>query len=217
MAIQWPVAKLDLVNRALALTGNNLVVAENDGSDEWTVCSPAYEDALAVMLEEHGWVHATRVNAALTASGTAPTDTGWDTAYDLPSDLVHLIWVRLAERPTDYDILDNQIVLNNIGAEAVQIKYVSLDSADPDQGATPLFVRALTMFVTAGIYRGLHNDNDEAARLFSAADVMSQRARTRSDQQKPKRAFFNSRITAARRIRRPWPPVPTGWGGTGVP
>lgn len=226
MAVQWPVDKLTLINRALAATGNNLCNTLEDGSDEYNVCSPAYEDALAVMLEEHGWVHATKVEPSLDPSATAPADTQFDTAYPLPNDLLHLIWVRLDDRPVIYDILAGQIVMNAQGGPpppdppvtpgVVSIKYVSTDNSDP-QGATPLFVRALTMFVTAGIYRGLHGDGAAADKMWAAAELTSQKARTRSDQQKPKRQLWNSRITASRRIRRPWPPVPTGWGGSGIP
>ena len=57
----------------------------------------------------------------------------------------------------------------------------------------------------------------EADKMWQAGELYSQRARTRYDQQKPKRAFWNSRITAARRVRRPWPPSPVGWGGSGIP
>jgi hypothetical protein len=212
MAVQWPVDKLTLINRALVTTGNNLVAAADDGSDEWTVCSPAYEDALAVMLEEHGWGFATKVNAALQPSPTAPTDTQYDTAYPLPADLAHLLWVRLSDTPVSYDVLNGQLALNARGGGSpatVSIKYVSFDNSDPQAG-TPLFVRALTMFVMSAIYRGLHEDKDEAARVLGIAEQMSQRARTRHDQQKPKRPFFISRISAARRVRRPC-------GGTGAP
>jgi hypothetical protein len=51
--------------------------------------------------------------------------------------------------------------------------------------------------------------------MWLAGEQMLQRARTRYDQQKPKRQFFNSRITAVRRIRRPWPPVGINQWGSG--
>lgn len=223
-AVQWPVSKLEIINSALALTGNNLVNVADDGSDEWTVCSPAYERALAFMLEDHGWVQATKVNAALTAAGAAPADTQFDTAYNLPDDLLHLIWVRLAGAPVPYDILAGQIVINAQGGPpppnptvapgVVSIKYVSLDNSDPTE-ATPTFVLALQTFVMSGVYRGLHGDPGQGDRLYGEAFGILQRAKTRSDQQKPKRALWNSRVSAARRYRSPSPPSPTGWGGTG--
>lgn len=230
MSVQWPVDKLTLINRALATTGNNLVNAADDGSDEWNVCSPTYEDALAVMLEDHGWGFATKVNAALTPSPTAPDNTLWDTAYPLPADLLHLIWVKIQWTTADlgrqapYDIENGYLVLNARGGPPppttsvtpaiVSIKYVSTVNSDPTAG-TPLFVRALQSFVMSGIYRGLHEDTTNADVLWKAGEYYSQRARTRYDQQKPKRAFWNSRITAARSRRRPWPTSPGGYGGGG--
>jgi hypothetical protein len=233
MTMQWPVGKLDLINSALAVTGNNLCNVADDGSDEWNVCSPAYERGLALMMEDHGWGFATVVNANLPASPTAPANTQWDTAYPFPSDLLHLIWVRVAAVATDlgmqtpYDIENGMLVLNARGGPPpptttvtpaiVAIKYVSTTLAAPDAGATPLFIVALQAFVMSGIYRGLHEDTAEADKMWQAGEMYSQRARSRYDQQKPKRAFWNSRITAARRIRRPWPPQPGGWGGGGTP
>ena len=83
--------------------------------------------------------------------------------------------------------------------------------------STPTFVLALQAFVMSGIYRGLHRDVAQAERMWMAGKSLLQDAMTRHDQQKPKTAMFNSRISASRRIRRPWPPVPGGWGGTNSP
>jgi hypothetical protein len=70
----------------------------------------------------------------------------------------------------------------------------------------------------SGIYRGLHEDPAEADKMWMAGEKMLQMARTRYDQQKPKRQFFNSRMAAARRVRRPWPPNGlNNWGGSGGP
>lgn len=223
--VEWPVDKISCINSALALTGDNLVATADDGSDEWNVASPAYERALAYMMENHGWSFATVVEI-LTPAGNVPADTLFDTAYAMPQNLCHLIWVRLDGIPPVYDILNNQIVLNAqagppppdppIVPGVVTVKYVSLENADPTKG-TPTFILALQTFTMSGIYRGLHEDTTEADRLWAAAREILSEARSRSDQQKPKRALFNSRISASRRIRRPWPPVPTGWGGTGTP
>lgn len=237
MSFQWPVSKLDLINRALAVTGNNGIATLEDGSDEYAVCSPAYEDGLAVMIEEANWGFCTKV-ATLVASPTAPADTDWDTAYPLPADLVHIVWVKINQNTSDpssgqtnqltlYDILANQLVINAQGGPpppspsqtpaTVTMKYASSDNADPTAG-TPLFVRALNLYVMSGIYRGLHGDTGNADKMFAEAEHIAQRARSRYDQQKPKRAFWNSRITASRRVRRPWPPTGNdSWGGSGIP
>jgi len=244
MAFSFPVDKISLIDSALALTGDNLVTAADNGSDEWSVASPAYERALAMIIESHSWGFAT-VAKVLQPSPTAPINTDWDTQYPLPNDLVHLIWAKINES-TSPSTYTNQLTLYSIGSSPtgpvllinaqggppppvtkvtpaqVTIKYVSNQGALADStNGTPTFIMALQGFVMAGIYRGLHEDVAEASRMEQEAMQLLQMARTRYDQQKPKRRFFNSRITAARRIRRPWPPTGTGgWGGDsgdGVP
>lgn len=242
MSYEWPVDKMTLINSALAQTGNNLVNVADDGSDEWTVCSPAYERALAYVIEQHNWGFAS-VITALTASPTAPTNVQWDTAYPLPPDLAHLIWVRIADVAEDttsqvspsstlYDIENVggtvMLVINSKGGPPppdddtitpaeVTIKYISQTYSDPTLH-TPTLVVALQSFVMSGIYRGLHDDLAEAKAMMQMGAVLLQDARSLYDRQKPKRSLFNSRIVAARRIRRPWPTTGNNdWGGTGIP
>jgi hypothetical protein len=93
---------------------------------------------------------------------------------------------------------------------------------DSTFGTTPTLILAFIAFTMSGIYRGLHEDIGEADKIWMMGEQMLQRARTRYDQQKPKRQFFNSRIGAVRRIRRPWPQVGinnwgSGSGSSGTP
>lgn len=237
MAYQWPLQKIDVINSALSQCGDNQVNVADDGSDEWNTASPAYERALAYIMESHSWGFANDVRT-LQPSPTPPSDTAWDTAYPLPNDLIHLIWVRINQDSSDppnanigqnclYDILAGQLVVNAQGGpppppvavtpSIITIKGVFQTFADPSFG-TPTFVNALQAFVMSGIYRGLHEDGGEADKMYAAGEHILQQARTRYDQQKPKRSFFNSRITASRRVRRPWPPIGNdSWGGGGIP
>lgn len=235
MAFTWPLGKIDVINSALSQTGDNLVAVADDGSDEWNVASPAYERAIAVLIEDASYGWSTVVNPNLTPSSTAPANTAWDTAYPLPSDLIHLIWVRINQdttdptsqtlgQPTLYDIEGGMLVLNVKGGPPppsttqtpgiVSIKYVA-NPVNDVQASTPLFVLALQAFTMSGIYRGLHEDTVEADKLWMAGEQFANRARARYDQQKPKRAFWNSRINASRRVRHPYPAVGNDWwGGT---
>jgi hypothetical protein len=224
-SFEWPVDKTGVINSALSQTGDNLVAVPDDGSDEWNVSSPAYERALAYMMEAHSWSQATDVRILQPATNV-PDDDQFDTAYLLPPDLVHLIWVRVSDLPSNYDLLNGQLIINARGGTpqpvppnapaVVTIKGVFSTDSDP-VFATPTFVVALTTFVMSGIYRGLHEDVAQAAVMWNSAKALLQEAMTRHDQQKPKRAMFNSRLSASRRVRRPWPPVPGGWGGTNAP
>lgn len=239
----WPVDKLGVINSALTSTGDNIVNAADNGSDEWTICSNSYETNLAYIMESHSWGYAVQVKT-LQPSPTPPTDTDWDTAYPLPDDLVHLIWAKLNQDVNDpvgsqqslltlWSIMGTQtgpiLVINAQGGPPppnppqtpaqVTIKYVSNAGALCDAASgTPTMIRALQAYIMSDIYRGLHEDVGEADRVYQGAERILQLARTRYDQQKPKQQFFNSRMAASRRVRRPWPQIGNdNWGGGGVP
>jgi hypothetical protein len=243
MSFPWPLQKLDVINSALVATADNTVATADDGSDEWNACSPAYDRGLAYAMEGHSWGYATQV-VALTPSPTPPQDANWDTAYPVPPDCVHIIWLKINQDLTDapnsnvaaltlWDIAGTpngpMIVVNAQGGPPppsppvtpaiITLKYISNKGALCDStNGTPTLILALQAFVMSGIYRGLHEDTAEADKMRKAGIEMLQEARSRYDAQKPKRQMFNSRITAARRIRRPWPPVGNdNWGGSGVP
>jgi len=245
MSYPWPLAKLDIIDRALAFTGDNLVATENDGSDEWNTCSPAYDDAIGYLMESHSWGFSMQT-IVLNPSPTPPQDADFDTAYPLPPDVVHIVWVKInlnnpnisnAPRLAPYKIAGTPtgpvVVINAQGGPPppivpvipaqITMYYVSNAGALTDSTfGTPTMVLALKAFVTSAIYRGLHEDMAEADKMWMAGEQYLQRARTRYDQQLPKRQFFNSRITAVRRIRRPWPQVGinswgSGSGSGGIP
>lgn len=207
--MSWPIDKLAIIQDACTQTGNNSPNVADDGSEEWDHGSVAYEMALPYAIESRNWKFGTDVRV-LTPTGTHPTDPRFDTAYAKPPDCLHLVWVKLNDRPVEYEILDNQIVLNNTGALAVTAKIVFAPTMDQ---VTPTFAMALRAFTAAGIYRGLNEDKDAADRAWAMGEHLIQTAATRSDQEQPKRAMFNSRMAASRLIRRPWPRTPTGWGG----
>jgi hypothetical protein len=228
MSYPWPLAKIDIIDRALAITGDNTVAVADDGSDEWNTASPAYDDALAYIMESHSWGFAVQT-IVLQPSPTPPQDSDFDTAYPLPPDCVHVIWIKInqnnpntSNQPmlTNYKIAGTPagpvIVVNARGGPPppitpvtpAQITMYYVSNSGPLTDATmgtPTLVLALKAFVASGIYRGLHEDIAEADKMWMAGEQYLQRARTRYDQQKPKRQFFNSRIGAVRRIRRPWP------------
>lgn len=203
--------KLSIINGALGELGENLVAVADDGSDEWNCCSPAYENAVPETIEAHDWGFDTTV-VNLVRTG-APTDDLYTDAMAMPVDSLHLIWVRVRDVPADYRIINNQICLSLNGYTATA-KYVR----DNGTGAwPPSFVKIIRTRVMAAIFTGLREDVDGGLKLHAMADKLLQEARTRVDQQQPKRAVFNSRAQGARLVRRPFVNTPASWGGTGVP
>lgn len=224
-SFQWPVSKIELVNSALSQTNDNLVAVADDGSVEWGVCSPAYERGLAYVTESHPWSWLTQWRT-LQPSPTAPADDRYDTAYDLPPDLVHLIRVRMNDGPCAWDLLNDQMVVNAkggpppppAGTVALPVMIYGIFSTNADTTfVTPTVIVALERFVMSAIYRGIKKDTTEAARMEVAAMKMLNEAKQRHDAQKPKRALFISRMNESRRHRRPGSPTVRGLGGPDWP
>jgi hypothetical protein len=203
--------KLSIIADELAQTGNDVPQTADDGSDEWNVCSPAYETAVAETIEAHSWNFDTQI-ASLVRVGASPDDLFQD-AFAKPNGSLHLIWVRLNDQTVDYKIINNRICLTSNGF-IPKVKYV-LDQGSANWPA--LFVKIIRLRVRAAIYSGLHEDAQTGLAYEQAARLALQEAQTRVDQEGGKRALFNSRAVAARRVRRPFINSPAGWSGTDVP
>lgn len=206
------VDKLSIINDVLAETGNNLVAVADDGSDEWNCASPVYDKAVENTLQARNWQFAKQVTT-LVRVGASPDDL-FNDAMAMPTNALHLIWVRVNDQPADYKVIGNQICLNlnNFIATAEFLLDSQVTGAWP-----PDFAEVIRFWVRAGIYRGLHEDpvqaDKEEAKALAALTIAS----TRDAQQNPKRATFNSRAMASRIVRHPWIRTPFSWGGTGVP
>lgn len=195
----FPVDKLQLIQDACEQTGDYVPQVAEDGSEEWAKGSTAYEMALPYAIEGADWKFGTKIETLTRQGGSVDSD--YDDAYAKPTDLLHLIWVRLNDLPlADYKIVDNKILLTS-DSGVVTIKSVKA----PDITAvTPTFAMAMRSFVMSGIYRGLHGDDAKADKMWAAAEQFLRQAAARSDQEQPKRAMFNSRVLQARRTRRPY-------------
>lgn len=193
--------KLSIINTALALTGNNEVNVEEDGSEEWRVASAAYEAGIATLLGGHDWRFATQITAL---SRVGDSDDGdFDDAYAKPANALGLVWVRDADNlPANYKIVGNEVLVN-AGGGVIMAKTVMR----PDDGVLPpLFLEALRCYVKAGCYEGLNEDPAEARAQRSEAQQFLALARSHSDKEGTPRAGFRSRILARRRgyiLRRP--------------
>lgn len=219
------VDKLSIISDECGIMGENPPATADNGSPEWNVCSPAYESAIQETIEQHDWTFDTQI-ATLVRVGPSPDETYYD-AMAMPNACLHIVWVRLVEQgstptslsyamPADYKIVNNLICLSLDNYQA-QAKF----TVDPQVAGTgtwpPLFTKIVRYKIRAAICYGLKEDTDEGMKWDAAAAQVLQEARTRIDQQQPKRATFNSRAITARFIRRPFIRTPVGWSGTGVP
>lgn len=187
--------KLGIINDALTRTGNNPVMVEGEGTPEWVVMSPAYESELPYVLSVHDWGFASAF-ATLERIGASP-DPRWSDQHRKPADCLHLAAaMNDAGTPIPFDLLDNTVLSKS---SVVTGKYFRR----PTPEAWPhMFVESLRQRLMAHAYRGLNEDPVEALRMMKTADVTLAEAKPRTDSEKPRVAKFQSRLLAARLVRR---------------
>jgi hypothetical protein len=189
--------KLSLINRCLLMKGQRVVAAEDDGSVEWNVCSAAYDTYFEAMLEDGEFKFSTDI-IELTRTGDA-VDPKFDDAYGLPDGCLHLIWVRISDERQKYSIVGNEVQISCETTDDVMAKYI----VEPDVSElSALFKVALQEAVNSGIESGVKKEQRIADAHLAKADAALQRAKTRGDQQEPKKAMFVTRHRIARQFRR---------------
>jgi hypothetical protein len=189
-------SKLSIVNTCLLLKGQRPVSAEDDGSDEWNICSAAYDQGVAHAIEEHDWKFATEIDT-LDRLGDSD-DPDFEDEYAKPTGCLHLIWVRVSNVPTPYKIIGDAVQITAGGVDPT-CKFV----AEPGPEDWPaMFVSVINEYVFSGIESGIKKNQSTADGHLAKAHEFLQRAKTRTDQQEPKRALFKTRHRIARQTRR---------------
>lgn len=192
--------KLSTIVDCLLLKGQRIPAVADDGSNEWNVCSAAYEHAVAHLIEEHDWKFATDI-VDLTRSGDS-VDANFTDAYARPATALHIISILLDDMATTWKIVGNKVLVNAGGATTTSIVSAKIVKQPGPEQWPPMFVSALKEWVFSGIESGLKKDQKVADVHLAKADTFLQRARSRTDQEEPKRALFVSGARSARRLRR---------------
>lgn len=189
---------LTIINRALANTGNETLVVQNDGSDEGNVAEASLIRAKDFIVAVLDMTSHTKT-AALVRSGAA----------DLPP------YVHAMQYPPDCwhlkDVLDSTYgvsVQHRIVAGRIQT-YVDtgilawyVTNPTVTQNWHPLAGEALTILVESGILRGLNEDLVAADKRWQDGEAMLARAGGRIGQQDTKRNVYRGASSINRRTRK---------------
>lgn len=207
--------KLTIINRALIATSNTPVNVADDGSDEWTVGSNAYDRMLPVIMATRNWKFQTTLNP-LVRLGTSAYP-GFSDVYGRPADCLQFMncWDTLAASKVlpvsnfgvsqvairgpqfDYRIIGNHIHCN--GPNGVTAHYVKYPASGDPMGI--LFAEALTKSVEAILEKGLNDDGDASRGTSREAMGILDLAASRDTQEDPRKIPFRSRLQEARRSR----------------
>lgn len=196
--------KLSIINDALIATGNEPVTTD-DGSAQWIAASTAYSRMLPIVLYKHNWVFQTNlVNLPRLGASTYP---GYSDIYEKPQDCLHILNVWPSDRVSfsttppelDYKIIGNHIHCSSPGG------VVALYEIDPSfhneivLDVTPGILETLRREIEALLYQGLNEDTPSAKLAKGLADLELSFARSRADQEAPRRVAFRAAFTEKRR------------------
>jgi hypothetical protein len=189
--------KLDIVQKACALCGENIPAVEDDGSPEWDVASARYDLMLPVFSQRHAWNFNT-ASVALAQAGSNPSQ-DFLYAYVRPAGAVRIVnlWsggARLANFSTRGGVL----AANVAPSTGLTADYLTV--AGPEE-ASAVFVLGLIEDVQAAIYRGLQEDASRADMMEEKAKATMNEAKRLNDQEAPARDTRRGRIAERRRGR----------------
>jgi hypothetical protein len=182
-------SSIDICARALVLVGANPITSFEDGTTEATITSNLYEDVVRADLSSYRWRFATK-QAVLNRLADAPTSR-WDAAYQLPSDVLTVNAVTVADKAIDYDIYGDDVYANAGVDESLVIDYVYR----PDESEWPPHFVLMVQYHMASILAGsLARDSGLAKLMADQHQVQNIRARSIDSQQQTTRRLTVNRF-----------------------
>ena len=114
------------------MIGASPITSFADGTTESTVASNLYEDTIKNMLSSYRWRFASK-QAQLSRLTDTP-DHKWDSAYQLPADLVGLHGVFVNDQPIKFERYGDMVYNDAVSTDKVYADYTFYDTtvANPE-------------------------------------------------------------------------------------
>ena len=189
---------IDICARALIMIGAEPITSFTDGTTESKVASNLYTDTIKNLIASYRWRFASK-QTQLSRLTDAP-DAIWDSAYQLPSDILSLHKVIVNDRTIKYDRYGDMVYCNAVSTDKVYADYTFYD-----EGATnpailfPAYFIYLAELTLASIFAFAVAQNSElAVALENKAGRQLAVARNIDSQQNTTKKFVTSRFINAR-------------------
>jgi len=132
--------KIDICARALVMIGASPITSFSDGTTESTVSSNLYLDTIKNILSSYRWRFASK-QAQLSRLTDAP-DHKWDSAYQLPSDLVGIHGIFINDMPIKFERYGDMVYNNAVSTDKVYADYTFYDetASNPEQFFPAYFI-----------------------------------------------------------------------------
>jgi hypothetical protein len=185
---------IDIAARALVLIGAQPITSFSSSSTEALVASNVSEDVVRTAMCASRWRFATN-QAVLNALTAAPTGR-FDTAHQLPSDLLMLHAVTVNDLNLEYNVYGDKIYSNATANEVVVADYTYRAG---EQDFPSYFTLAVEYALAAAFALAIARDEQLATMFEKKAAQLMQQAKTLDSQQQTTRKLVTSRFIAERR------------------
>lgn len=185
---------IDIAARALVLIGAQPITSFSSSSTEALVASNVYEDVVRTALCASRWRFATN-QSVLNALTAAPTGR-FDTAHQLPNDLLMLHAVTVNDLNLEYNVYGDKIYSNATANEVVVADYTYRAG---EQDFPSYFTLAVEYALAAAFALAIARDEQLATMFEKKAAQLMQQAKTLDSQQQTTRKLVTSRFIAERR------------------
>jgi len=185
---------IKVCSRASILIGGNAIQSFSEGTAEADVVDAIYEDIARAALTNTRWRFATN-QAQLSRLEAAPTSR-FDSAYQLPNDLIMLSAVTVVDEPISYDTYGDKVFCDANENDIVVADYIY--RAD-EANWPPYFTIAVELQVAAMLAISVARDSQLASLMEQKGELQMSRARRLDSQQQTTRKLNTSRFIVQRR------------------
>ena len=185
---------IDICSRALILIGADPITSFDDDTTEALVASNMYEDVARSQLCLMRWRFATD-QAVLARLSDEPTGR-FDNAHQLPTGLLMLNAVTVADNPIKYTVYGDKVFSNVSDNDTVIADYI-FRAGEEDWPS--YFVIAVEYILASIFATSIARDANLAAILEQKANVFMAKARSTDSQQSTTRKLTTSRFLTERR------------------
>lgn len=185
---------IDICSHALVMIGANPITSFDDGTTGAIVASNLYETTVRDLLGRYRWRFATG-QEQLSRLTDAPS-ARWDAAYQLPSTMLLLHTVLVADKPIDFDRFDDKVYCD---AASTDVVYAEGTYRTDEQDWPPYFVTYLELSLASLFAHGVAAQVDTADWLDRKAQrhgaiARSLDAQSRTTQRIDTKGFIENRF-----------------------
>tara|TARA_R100001015_G_C4626640_1_gene185720 strand:- start:1027 stop:1611 length:585 start_codon:yes stop_codon:yes gene_type:complete len=185
---------IDIASRGLILIGADPITSFTASTTESTVANAIYEDIVRTTLCSSRWRFATN-QAQLNLLTNVPTGR-YDTAHQLPTDMLMLHAVTISDAIIEYNIYGDKVFSDASTQDTLVADYTfrALEQDFPSY-----FTVALEFSLAASFALAIARDEQLSSILEQKGGALLQQAKTLDSQQQTTRKLVTSRFITERR------------------